>query len=83
MSLIGRAAERRQIVKEHRPRSLLTWILLPGVVIVITGHAALIYYVISHKVVSITVASAVIVLIVIKHLGFLAPFYLLRRRRPR
>jgi hypothetical protein len=70
-------------MKEHRKRSMLTWILLPGVVILITGHAVLLYYVVSHKVVSIAVASGVIVLIVIRHLGFLAPFFGLRRRRSR
>jgi hypothetical protein len=70
-------------VKEYRPRSLLTWLLLPGVVILITGHAVLLYYVVSHKVVSIAVGFGVIILIVIKHLGFLAPFYRLRRRRLR
>ena len=76
-------AKRRQIVREHRPRSLFTWILLPGAVILIIGHAVLLYYVVSHKVASIAVASGVIVLIVIKHLGFLAPFFGLRRRRLR
>jgi hypothetical protein len=52
------------------------------VVALIAGHAIL-YYVVSHKVLSAAVASGVIVLVVVKHLGLLGPFYALLRRRSR
>ncbi len=58
------------------------WMLPLLVVALIAGHAIL-YYATSHKVLSGAVASGVIVLVVIKHLGLLGPFYSLLRRRSR
>jgi membrane protein YdbS with pleckstrin-like domain len=58
------------------------WMLPLLVVALIAGHAIL-YYAVSHKVLSAAVASGAIVLVVIKHLGLLGPFYALLRRRSR
>ena len=58
------------------------WMLPLLVVALIAGHAIL-YYVVSHKVLSAAVASGVIVLVVVKHLGLLGPLYALLRRRSR
>jgi hypothetical protein len=64
----------------HLPKRV--WIIPLLVVALIAGHAIL-YYAMSHKVLSGAVASGVIVLVVIKHLGLLGPFYALLRRRSR
>jgi hypothetical protein len=57
------------------------WMLPLLVVALIAGHAIL--YAVSLKALSAAVASGVIVVVVIKHLGLLGPFYALLRRRSR
>ena len=71
-------------MKAHgRPR-MRPWMLLVGVIGLVAGHVALLYYGVSHTALSAALVSGVIVLIVIKHLGLLGPLYaLIRRRRPR
>jgi hypothetical protein len=57
--------------------------MLPLLVVPLVAGHALLYYAVSHKVLSAAVASGVIVLVVIKHLGLLGPFYALLWRRSR
>jgi hypothetical protein len=57
------------------------WMVAVGVVMLILGHGAVLYYVSSHMALSAAAIAAVIVLVVIKHLGLLAPLYALFRRR--
>jgi hypothetical protein len=66
-------------------RRLLTrpWILLVAVAILIAGHGIVLYYVSAHTALSAAVLSSVIILVVIKHLGLLAPLFVLFRRRSR
>ena len=58
------------------------WMLLVGVITLVAGHLVALYYGLSHTVLSAaTVASGVIVLIVIRHLGLRGPLHALFRRR--
>ncbi len=66
-------------MKGHGRLPKSPWMLLVGVVGLIAGHA----YVLSHMALSAAVLSGVIILVVIKHLGFLGPLYALFRRRSR
>ena len=65
-----------------RIRSLVHRLMLVAAVCVfVAAHGAILYYVSSHAAVSI--AAAVAILLVIKHLGILGPLFAwLRRRRP-
>jgi hypothetical protein len=69
-------------VNRHIRLRKRVWVLPLLIVALLAGHAIL-YYVVSHKVLSAAVASGVIGLVVIKHLGLLGPFYALLRRRSR
>jgi len=53
------------------------------VVIFIAGHGTILYYVSSHVAVSAAVASGVIVVVVIKHLGLFGRLYRLFRQSRR
>ena len=56
-------------------------IFLATVCVFVAAHGAILYYVSSHATVSI--AAAVAILLVIKHLGILGPLFAwFRRRRP-
>ena len=56
-------------------------IFLAAVGVFVAAHGAILYYVSSHATVSI--AAAVVILVVIKHLGILGPLFAwFRRRRP-
>jgi len=56
-------------------------ILLAAVGVFVAAHCAILYYVSSHATVSL--AAAALILVVIKHLGLLAPLLAwFRRRRP-
>jgi membrane protein YdbS with pleckstrin-like domain len=59
------------------------WMLPVGALILITGHGIVLYYVSSYVALSAAVVSGVIILVVIKHLGLIAPMYTLFRRRAR
>ena len=52
-------------------------------VILIFAHGTIFYYVALHTTVSAALFAGVIVLVVVKHLGFLAPLYTLFRRSQR
>jgi hypothetical protein len=56
-------------------------ILLAAIGLFVADHGAILYYVSSHATVSI--AAAVLILLVIKHVGLLGPLFAwFRRRRP-
>jgi heme A synthase len=59
-----------------------SWILALVLVAFIAGHGIL-FYVLSHKLPVAFVASGLIALVVIKHLGLLSPLHALLRRRLR
>ena len=59
------------------------WMLVAGAIILIAAHGVILYYFSSHMALSAAVVSGVIILVVIKHLGLLAPAYALFRRRAR
>lgn len=81
--MVGHSRQAEQNIEGHgRPR-LRPWMLLVGVIGLVASHSVVLYYVQSHTALSAAVASGVIVLIVIKHLGFLGPLYALVRRRSR
>jgi hypothetical protein len=72
-------------MKGHSRLLTRTLMLSVGVVVLIAGHGIILSYVLSHTTLSATVVSGVIILVVIKHLGWLAvlpgPLYALFRRR--
>jgi hypothetical protein len=59
------------------------WMLPVGVIILIAAHGIILYHLSSYLALSAGVASGVIVLMVIKHLGWLGPVYALFRRARR
>ena len=59
------------------------WMLPLAVIILIAGHGTVLYYFSSHVALSAAVVSAVIILVVIKHLGLLGSAYALFPRRAR
>ena len=68
-------------IKRHsllRGRILVVWVLA---LVLIAGHGLMLYFASSHLALSAGLASVVILLIVIKHLGLLGPAYALLRRR--
>jgi hypothetical protein len=74
-------------MKGHSRLLTRTLMLSVGVVLLIACHAIILSYVLSHTAISATVVLGVIILVVIKHLGWLAvllgPLYALFRRRSR
>jgi hypothetical protein len=58
-----------------------TWLLPVLAVILIPGHGIVLYYASSHLALSTTIASGLMLLVVIRHLGGLGPLYALLRRR--
>jgi membrane protein YdbS with pleckstrin-like domain len=68
----------------HNRLPMRHWmVLLVGAVVLISSHGVILYYVSSHPAVSAAIVSSVIVLVVLKHLGFLGGLYGLFRRRSR
>jgi hypothetical protein len=59
------------------------WLLAAAIVALIAGHVVILHSVSKQLALSAAAVSSVIVLIVIKHLGLLAPLYALFRRRTR
>ena len=61
-----------------------TWMLVAIAVFLVAGHGIILYYFSSHLALSAAVASGVIVVVVIKHVGLLGSLYgrLRRRFRP-
>jgi hypothetical protein len=73
----GDGTEIRKGLSPLRPWTVLVVVGVIGV----AAHSAALYYVLSHRRVSVAVVSGVVILIVIKHLGLLGPLYGLFRRR--
>ncbi len=63
--------------------SARVWMLSVGLVILIVGHGTILYYASSHLALSAAAIAGLIVLVAIKHLGWLTPLCALFRRRPR
>lgn len=63
----------------HLPRH--TWILAVASIAFIAGHGVILTYALSHAALSTGVVGGLIVLVVIKHLGVLAPIYSVLGRR--
>lgn len=78
----GLSSQTKRNMKAHgRPR-MRPWMLLALVgVIGLAAHSVVLYYVLTHTALSAAVVSGVIVLIVLKHLGWLGPLHALFRRR--
>ncbi len=72
-------------MNRHNRLRVRHWMaLLVGAVVLITTHGVILYYVSSHTAVSAAIVFGVIVLLVLKHLGFLGGLYgVFRRRFPR
>lgn len=70
-------------MKGHSRLHARAWMLPAGVIILIAGHGIILYYLSSQVALSAAVASGVIVLVVIKHLGLLGPVRALFRRARR
>jgi hypothetical protein len=69
-------------MKGHTRLLSRPWMLPVAVVALIAGHVIL-YYSLRHTILSAAVVSGVIILVAIKHLGFLSPLYALFRLRSR
>lgn len=54
-----------------------------GAVVLTAGHGIALHYLLSHAALSAAVASGVMILVVVKHLGLLGSLYALFRRRSR
>ena len=57
------------------------WLWALVAIVLIAGHGIVLYFVKSHFTLSASVIGGVVLLIVIKHLGLLAPAWALFRRR--
>jgi membrane protein YdbS with pleckstrin-like domain len=73
----------RDMKRNDHPRMRRWMLMVPVGVIMLVAHSVVLYYGLSHKALSATVVSGLIVLIVIKHLGLLGPLYALFHHRPR
>ncbi len=70
-------------MKEQGDLPRRTWMLPVAVIGLAAGHGIVlyyVYYVASHAAISTAVASGVIALVVIKHMGLFGPAYALLRR---
>ena len=61
----------------RRPRGL--WLALAIAAAFIAGHGVVLYYVSSHMAVSTAVFAGVFVIVALKHLGLVGPFYAMLR----
>ena len=64
-----------QIMKRRR-----LWLALAIAAVLIAGHGVVLYYLSSHLAASTAVFAGVFVLVVLKHLGLLGPFYAMVRK---
>jgi uncharacterized membrane protein YecN with MAPEG domain len=67
-------------MKTHSRLLSRPWMLPVAVVALIAGRV-IVYYTLRHIILSAAVVSGVIILVAIKHLGFLSPLYSLFRLR--
>jgi hypothetical protein len=51
------------------------WLVLVAAALLIAGHGIVLYFMASHVVASASIVAGVGVLILVKHLGLLAPLY--------
>ena len=70
-------------MRDHKPLHARPWLLAAVIIALVAGHAIVLYYFSSHVALSAAAVSGVVVLLVVKHLGLLAPLYALFRRRAR
>jgi len=56
------------------------WLVLAIVVVIIAVHGGVLYYVSSHVAASTAVFAGVFVLVALKHLGLVGPFYAMLRK---
>jgi hypothetical protein len=61
-----------------RPRRL--WLALAIGAVIVATHGVLLYYISSHMAVSTAFLTGVFVLVALKHLGLLGPFYAVLRK---
>lgn len=59
------------------------WIVLAVAVMLIAGHGIILYYLSSYLALSVAVIAGVTVLVIVKHLGLLAPLYAALRKAVR
>jgi hypothetical protein len=59
------------------------WILAVLAILLIAVHGSILYYASSHMALSTGIIAGIVVLVVIKHLGLLAPVLALFRRHQR
>jgi hypothetical protein len=58
------------------------WVFVAAIVILLAAHG-LVFYFLRHLALSATVASGLIILIVVKHLGMFSSLYAIVRKRSR
>jgi ubiquinone/menaquinone biosynthesis C-methylase UbiE len=75
-----RRDERTETTSGHTRSSVRLLMALLGVVALIAGHGIILYYVSSHTALSVAIVLAVIVLVVVKHLGLLSILHALFQR---
>ena len=68
-------------MKGHPLSRRRMWVVSVLALILLAGHGLILYYASSHLALSAGLASGVILLIVIKHLGLLGSAYAFLRRR--
>lgn len=65
----------------HRGLIKRTWLLAVLVAVLIVGHGVILYWVSSHK--ALTVMLGLVVLLLLKHVGVFGTIYAILRRRSR
>ncbi len=66
-----------------RQRPLLARIVIPSAAVVLAaGHGVFLYYIRGHMGLSVGAFAGVLLLVLVKHLGLLAPAFARFRRRP-
>lgn len=70
-------------MNHHNHLRMRLWMVLVGIIVLIAGHGVILYYVSAHTTLPAAIVSGVIVLVVLKHLGFLGALYGGFRRRYR
>jgi hypothetical protein len=61
-------------------RPVRSLIILAGTAVLLAGHGIILYYISSQVALSMAVIVGVLAVVLVKHLGLLAPLYALPRR---
>jgi len=69
------------MMTRHRLSKIRLWIVLLGVAVLVAAHGVILYYAASHTALPFALASGVLLLVVVKHLGLFGPVFALVRRR--